>query len=390
MLTRFGVMAALVALTLSAGMYGEPSRAATPPVNVQTELVYVGTQQAEIRALRFDASTGELTMIGPVAVAPKSTWVTWVTAHPRLPILYAVVDDEAREGSIIAYAVDRGTGSLTKVNEIGSGGNGTANLSLDIPSMTLLAANYGSGSVSSVAVNHNGSVGALVSTITETGSGPNHRQASAHAHNAVVDPSGRYVLVPDLGADRVFVYRFDRAGHALAPDIGANRNNSRAFVAPLGSGPRHLAFGSSGRYVYLLTELTAEIMVLRWDASQGRLSLVQTVPMTSRDFAGVKSGAEIEVSRDGRFVYAENRAENALLVYHADPDSGKLSLVQRTSAGGDRPWTFAIDLSGRWLLVANQRSGRVNAFSIDPASGMVSDTGQSVEVPSPISVAFVK
>ncbi len=384
MLTRYVAMAALIVLTLASGMFSTCSSAATLPKDAQTELVYVGTQERQIHALRFDASTGKLTVIGQVAEGLRSTWVA---AHPQLPVLYAVDDDNAREGSVTTYAVDRGTGALIRMNEVATKGSGTTNLYLDVPSMTLLAANYGGGSVSSIVVNRDGSLGSLVSTIKETGSGPNRRQASAHAHSAVVDPSGRYALVPDFGADRVFVYGFDRTTHALSPD---DETHPQSFIAPPGSGPRHIAFGLNGQFVYLITELTAELMVFRWDASQGRLTLVQSLPTTSQAFQGVKSGAEIAVGRDGRFVYVENRGENALVVYRISPDSGELSLVQRTSSGGEKPWGFAIHSSGKWMLVANQRSGKVNVFSIDAASGMVADTGQSVDIASPVSIVFVK
>ncbi len=374
-------MAGLIPLLLSTGFYSVPGYTAT---DAQNELVYVGTQEREMRALRFDTSSGKLTAIGPVGAGPRSTWVT---TNPRLPVVYAVDDDNSREGSVTAFAVDRESGALTKVSEVATGGSGTTNLSLDLPSMTLLAANYGGGSVSSVVINHDGSLGARTSTVKETGSGPNRRQASAHAHNAVVDPSGRYALVPDLGADRVFVYEFDRATHALTPADGAS---AQQFVLPPGSGPRHIAFGASGKYAYLLTELSAQVMVLRWDSAKAQLTLEQTVEITSPDFQGVKSGAEIAVSRDGRFVYVENRAENTIVVYRVDADSGELTQVQRTSSGGEKPWGFAIDASGKWLLVANQRSGKVNVFSIDTASGMVADTGQSADVPTPVAITFVK
>ncbi len=381
---RCGFVVAVIGLAMSAVFYGAGSRAATSSGDAQTEFVYVGTQQAQIRALRLDAATGKLTEIGAVAEGPKTTWVV---AHPQLPVLYGVDDDNARDGSITAYAVNRETGALDKINVVASGGRGTTNLVFDRPSMTLLAANYASGSVSSVAINADGSLGARVSTVTETGSGPNRRQASAHAHSAVVDPSGRYALVPDLGADRVFVYRFDRATHAL---LAGDGNDPGAFVAPPGSGPRHILFGSSGEFVYLLTELSAEVMVLHWDAEQGRLTLVQSLPITSPGFDGAKSGAEIALSQDGRFVYVEDRGENALVVYRVNPQTGELAAIQRTSAGGDRPWGFAIDSSGKWLLVANQRSGNVSVFSVDPVSGKVANTGESVVLPSPVSVAFVK
>ncbi|WP_238812806.1 lactonase family protein [Paraburkholderia sp. SG-MS1] len=365
-------------------MVGIRVRAATLTTPEQTEFVYVGTMQSQIGTLRFDTVTGKLTALGPAAQGLKSTWVE---AHPTLPILYAVDDDATKEGSITAYAVDRENGALTRINASLTGGHGTTFLRFDIPSMTLLGANYNSGSVSSVAVNRDGSTGPLVSTLAETGSGPNRRQASAHAHSVAIDPSGRYALVPDLGADRVFIYRFDRQTRVLSQD---DAPISHAFVAPPGSGPRHIAFSLDGRFVYLLTELSAEIMVLRWDASKGQLTLMQSLPTSSQDFQGVKSGAELALSHDGRFLYVGDRGENALVVYRVDPQSGELAFVQRIASGGEKPWGLAIDSSGKWLLVANQRSGKVNVFGIDRESGMISDTGQSADIPSPTSVAFVK
>ena len=383
-LKRCGALAALAWMGWSSGAAGGPVHAAASSDAAQTELVYVGMQERQIRALRFDASTGRLTPLGTVAEGLRSTWTI---AHPRLPILYAVDDDNTREGSVTAFAVDRRTGALTRINEVASGGSGATYLSLDVASMTLLAANFGGGSSSSIALNRDGSLGARVSTIKETGSGPHRRQTSAHAHGIVIDPTGQYALVSDLGADRVFVYGFDRATRELSRDDSAN---PPPFVAVPGSGPRHLAFGHDGRFAYLLNELTAEIVTLRWNASQGNLSSVQTLPTSSAAFEGVQSGAEIALSQDGRFVYIANRGENTLLVYRVQPDTGELALVQRTPSGGERPWHFAIHASGKWMLVANQRSGKVNVFGIDPATGKLTDTGQSAEIPTPVSLTFEK
>lgn len=350
----------------------------------QAELVYVGTQQAQIHALRFDASTGQFIAIGPVATGLNATWVQ---SHPECPVIYAVDDDKVREGSVTAYVANRATGELTELNRVDSQGRGTTNLSLDLRSMTLLAASYNSGSVSSIALEADGRLGALASSIIETGSGPNtRRQASAHAHNVVVDPSGRYALVPDLGADRVFVYRFDAANHALLPD---DAESPRAFALPPGTGPRHLVFGADGRFAYLISELSAEIFVLRWNAQQGRLSQVQTVALTLPAFDGVKSGAEILRSADGRFIYAQDRGEDTLVVYRVDPESGTLKQVQRIASGGAKPWGMALDPSGKWLLIANQHSGNVAVFRVDAASGTLADSGTRAAVPTAVSIAIV-
>jgi 6-phosphogluconolactonase len=376
-LARCALPLALAALGFASGGAGAVGPA-------QTGLVYVGTQGNQIHALRFDASSGRLAPLGPVAEGLRPTWVL---AHPRLPVLYAVDDDKARPGKAVAYAVDRASGALAAIGEAATGGEGTTYLSLDTPSATLLAASFGSGTASSIALKPDGSPGALVSAIKAIGSGPHKRQASAHAHAAVADPSGRYVLVPDFGADRLFVYGFDRATRALAPDDGPA---PRSLALPPGSGPRHLVFGADGRFAYLLSELTAQITVLRWNAEEGRLAPVQTLATSSGGFGGVRSGAELGLGVDGRYLYVADRGEGALVVYRVDPSTGELSLLQRISSGGDKPWGFAIDPSGKWLVVANQGGGSVNLFGIDAASGMLADSGQSAAVPTPVSIAFVK
>jgi 6-phosphogluconolactonase len=383
-LTRRDFTGVFTAFALSAGLCSTHIYGAAAAKNTPADLVYVGTDGGQIYAMRFDPNTGQLTMLGAVAEVPKPRWSI---AHPQLPVLYAASDESSKEGTVIAFAVDHETGALAKMNALASGGSGPTHLWLDIPSMSLFAANFGAGSVSSMAINPDGSLGLRVSTIKATGSGPHRRQASPHAHGITIDPSGRYALVSDLGADRVFVYGFDRAAHALLPDDVAD---PRAFVAPAGSGPRRTVFGMHGRFVYVLNELSAEIMALRWDAAQGRLSHVQSLPTSSPEFQGSKSGSEIALGHDGRFLYAGDRGEHTLLVYRIHPDSGEISLVQRTASGGDLPWSFAIHPSGKWMLVANQRSSNVSVFSIDPTTGMLSNTGPSVTSPTPISLSFMQ
>jgi 6-phosphogluconolactonase len=358
------------------------------------ELVYVGTQGNQLHALRFDPASGKLAPIGPVAEGLRPTWTT---AHPQLPVLYAVDDQQGKEGAVSAFAINRATGALSKLNDAPSGGAGATYLWLDAPSSTLLVANFGGGSASSIAVRADGSLGALVSTIKATGSGPHRRQTSPHAHSVAVDPSGRYALVPDLGADRVFIYELDRASHALAPlppikdhsAASAMNDTVRGFVAPPGSGPRHLVFSNDGRFVWLLNELTASVTTLRWDGRNGLLSEAQSLQTSSEAFSGTRSGAEIALRPDGRVVYAEDRGEGTLVAYRVNPETGELSFLQRIASGGQLPWGMAIHRSGRWLLVAHPRSNTVNVFSIDPTSGMLSSTGEHAEVPSAVSLTII-
>ena len=368
------LLLAALSLGVLAGCASTPAPACAPAA-----LAYVGTDGGQVQALRLDACAGTLADLGPVAQLTKPRWFV---ANPTLPIVYVANDVAGKDGSVIAYGVNRDTGALTRINEVDAGGIGTTHLWLDAPSSTLIAANFFSGSATSLAVNTDGSVGALASTVKETGSGPHKRQTKAHAHGIALDPTGRWALVSDLGADRVFVYGFDRASRALAP-----ASDEHAYAVAPGSGPHHSAFSPDGRFVYTLDELTADVQVLRWDAAAARLSAVQSLAIGSADYKGGKSGAELLVSRDGRFVYVEDRGENTIVAYARDAATGQLSLLQRVASGGDKPWALAIDPSGRWMLVAN--AAKVSLFRIDAAAGTLSDTGQSVASVTPLSIGFM-
>ena len=346
-------------------------------------LAYVGTDSGRVQAVRVDACAGRITLLGEVALVPKPRWIT---PHPTVPVVYVASDGQGSEGSVVAFARDRASGALTKLNEVGSGGAGTTHLTFDAPSNTLLASNFGGGSVSSLAVQASGLLGARISTIKATGAGPHRRQASPHAHAATVDPAGRFVLVADLGADRLFVYGFDRTTRALTADEGPE---PRSWAAPAGSGPRQAMFDAAGQTIWLLHELTAEVSALRWDHGTARPKPLQTLPLSAAGFTGTPSGSAMAGSRDGRFVYAADRAGHALVVLRADPATGALAPAQRIGTGGETPWALDIDASGRWLLVANQRSGGVRLFAIDGSTGLLVDSGQSVDIAAPLSIAFI-
>jgi 6-phosphogluconolactonase len=366
---------------------GATAIAAALPVPVlatgpDADFVYIGMHGNQITLARFDPRSGDLSLSGPAATMPSPTWSA---VHPRMPVIYytsEIGNDGKTNGGVWAFRINRATGELTKLNQVDAGGGGTTFLYLDAPSLTLLATNFGSGSIASFAIGSDGSLSERISLVTETGSGPNVRQKSAHAHSVIVDPTGRYALVADLGADKVFIYAFDRKTHSLKQDPHGE------YVSPPGSGPRHVSFHPNGRVAYVFCELTADLQTVRWNAAAGKLSLLQTTSTNSADFKGKSSIAEIAVSRDGRFVYVSNRGENTLVSYSVNPASGELAFAQRLTSGGD-PWSFTIHPTGRWLLVANEHTNKVQVIAIDPTSGKLTDTGVAIATPTPVSISFV-
>ncbi|HVE09925.1 MAG TPA: lactonase family protein, partial [Paraburkholderia sp.] len=230
-----------------------------------------------------------------------------------------------------------------------------------------------------------GHVGAAVLSVHHEGSGPvKGRQDNAHVHSTVFSPDGHYLFAQDLGADKLFSYRYtpDGSRGLLGP-------TERRYVdVKAGSGPRHLVFGADGKYAYLTSELAATVTVFRYD--DGTLHQVQVVPMTKPGFKGTVGAAAIHLSPDGRFVYASNRGDaNEIVIYAVDAANGHLREVGRQSSLGKAPREFSIDPTGHWLIVGNQNSDSAYVFRRDPQSGLLDANPARIEIGAPVDFQWV-
>jgi 6-phosphogluconolactonase len=385
--SRRTVLAALATSTATAlpPLSAAPAAAAPGPPGRTGDLLYIGTWgQSQVHAVRFDPGRGTMTPLGVVAQVSAG----WVATHPTRPVLYVAGAEQG--GFVRAFRIDDTSGALREIGEVqtepvptGSGGLSFIGPAPDAGA--LLVADFAAGAVATVALDTAGRLGAVSSRVRETGSGPSPRQTGPHPHQVVVAPHRGHALVADFGADRVFVHDYDPDSHRLS--AGAPDGPAGYATAP-GSGPRRLVFHPDGRTVYLLNELTADLQTLHWDAARGELTHRQTLSTNTPGHTGATSAAELAISRDGRHVYTSNRAENTLVVFATDPATRLLTEVQRVPCGGVTPWSFALHPGGRWLFVANEASGTVHLFRVSPGSGHLTDTGTSVPVPFPDSIAF--
>jgi 6-phosphogluconolactonase len=347
------------------------------------DFVYVGTHgDAGVYGARFDPKTGRLAPLGQVAAIDRATALV---SHPTRPILYSVSElgnDGAQDGKVFALAIDPRSGRLATIGSVTAGGGGSTHLAIDTKLGALFVANYGGGSVAAIPLAADGTPQPVSAVQVHAGSGPSPRQKSPHAHGVTVDPGRRFILSPDLGADKIYVHRYDPATKALAPA------DPPFEATPAGSGPRHLVFLPNGRLAILATELTAELRTFRWDAKAGRLTPLQALSADVPGYAGPKSVAELRPSADSRFLYISNRGDDTLVVYTVDADSGRLTEIQRLPCGGKTPWSFGVHPSGRWMIVANEASSQLSVFKIDPASGKLTATGETLPVPKPVAIAF--
>jgi 6-phosphogluconolactonase len=382
--------ACALALLLACASHPSAEAAATPR-NAKEFLVYIGTytggKSKGIYVSRFDSTNGKL---GTPELAAEAVSPSFLAIHPNRRFLYAANEtgDFAgkKSGAVSAFVLEPNSGKLTPLNQQPSGGDGPCHVAVDKTGKTLLVANYGSGSVEALPIKPDGSLDAPTSFIQHRGSSVDkQRQQAPHGHFITTDSANRFALACDLGLDKVVVYKFDPANSSLV----ANDPPS-ASVTP-GSGPRHLAFHSGGRFAYVINEMKCTMTAFSYDPARGELKELQNLS-TLPEGEAVKpnySTAEVEAHRSGKFLYGSNRGHDSIVVFATDPATGKLSYVENISTQGRTPRSFGIDPTGNFLLAANQDSENVVVFRIDQNTGRLAATGTSIEVGKPVCVVFV-
>jgi 6-phosphogluconolactonase len=156
-----------------------------------------------------------------------------------------------------------------------------------------------------------------------------------------------------------------------------------------GAGPRHLAFHPTLPLVFVANELDSTVTTLGFDRESGALSPLHTQSTLPTGWTGANYPADIHVASSGRTLYVSNRGHNSLAVFTVADSTSALTLEQVASTDGDWPRNFTLDPTGRWLLVANQRSGSVVVFARDQESGRLTPTAQRLAIPSPVCVRFL-
>ena len=363
-------------------------------------LVYVGTYTEPIRfgsgkilqgkgegiyVYRMDESSGAMELVRVVAGVTNPSYLAFDSTQR---FLYAVNELKTYEdqptGTVSAFAVDPKTGDLAFLNKQLTHGTDPCHVLVDKKRTHVFVANFMSGSICVLPVREDGSLGQASDFIQHHGSSIDPaRQKGPHAHSVTLDAANRFAFVPDLGLDKLMVYRFD-------PKRGMLEANSVPWIKTKpGAGPRHVAFHPNGKWAYLINELDSTLTALAFDGRQGAFKALQVVPTLPDGFQGESSCADVQVSPAGAFVYGSNRGHDSIVIYSIDRRSGKLTCVGHEPTLGRTPRAFGIDPGGRFLLAANQDSDTIVTFCIDPRSGKLHATGQVTPVPTPVCVKFL-
>jgi 6-phosphogluconolactonase (cycloisomerase 2 family) len=354
---------------------------------------YTAGQSQGIYRLKFDSATGQIDA-KPLQVV-KSENPSWLTVSKDQRHLFVVNENGPGQkdpvGRVSSYAIDPKTHALSLINQVQSLGNEPTHSSLSVDGSHLFVSNYSvvedpGGTLAVLPVGADGTLKPVVQMSSHSASRVNpERQMSAHVHSTVSSPDGHYVFSNDLGADKIFVYRFDPKAN---PQLPLTPATPASVQLPAGSGPRHLLFSADGKHAWLTMEMSAQVAV--FDYRDGKLEQTQMVDLAAGQPTSDKAAAALHASADGKFLYVSNRGTaNQLLVFAIDLATGHLKELQRRSVEGDHPREFSLDPSGKFLLIANQKSNQIVVIERDAKTGLLGKTVQKLPMDAPSDLKFL-
>jgi 6-phosphogluconolactonase len=322
----------------------------------------------------FNSETGETILKSSTDNTLNPSYLT-VSKDKRF--VYSV-NENGNDSKVSTFQYSSESGKLQFLNQVSAEGADPCYIIND--EKQVIVATYSGGTISVFEKMNDGSLKFQQSYIHKGSSINTSRQEKSHIHMVQFSPDNNYLLATDLGADFIYVYRYNPK----------DRNNvlesKKVIKVKSGSGPRHLTFSKNGKYVYLLQELDGTVSVFEFN--NGNLKLVQETTVVAKDFKGDTGAADIHISPDGKYLYATNRGAANDITCFEIKSNGKLEHRFNTSTLGISPRNFSIDPSGNFLLVANQYSNEVVIFRIDKITGSLTETSKRIALCSPVCLVF--
>ncbi|MDR1281300.1 MAG: lactonase family protein [Opitutaceae bacterium] len=376
-------IASAISSVSPSGSASFPASAADTPPPAAWVGTYTKGSSRGIYRVPFDFADGRFGSPELVIELPSPSFLAFRPASAAgTPALYAVSESTATVSAFAlpaaaATTAAAATGSPVPLNSAPTRGAGPCDVAVDATGRTLAVANYSGGSLAAWRLADDGCIEREIAFFqhTHVSRANPRRQEKPHVHGVTFSPDNRLLLVPDLGADRVYVYLHDAAASTLAP-----HGTAPWIELPPGSGPRHAVFSPDARHFYVINELGNTVSAFACDATAataataattaatgtGTFAPVADVPTLPSGFAGESITAELAFSSDGLRLYASNRGHDSIAIFARDPATGRLTPAGHVSAGGRGPRHFTLTPDGRWLVVANQNSGNLAALRITP------------------------
>ena len=330
----------------------------------------------------LDITTGRIELDG---LGIRTTNPSYLTVTPSKQFLYAVNELKKykglESGAVSAFSIANETYELNHLNTLPTNGTDPCHITVDDSGEFVFTANFMSGSIAMYRTLKNGALDGPVEFIQHQGSSSDPiRQSGPHAHAVTFDPNTGLLFVPDLGMDKLVVYDFDK------DNLHLTYRKDLTMECKSGSGPRHLELHSKLNSAYLINELDSTVNVLIFSEAEHRPTVIQTVSLLPDNYEGNSTASDLHITSNGKYLYASNRGHDSIAGFEIDQETGKLSFIGHFECKGSTPRNFFIDSDGGLMIVALQDSDLLASYWIDETTGVLTPTGYSVSVPTPVCV----
>ena len=353
---------------------------------------YASAEEEGIQLYAFDQEAGELTYIsGTKGVSNPS----YLTLSASGNYVYAVSEDDEKTSAANVLSLDLRKGTIARLGSKLTQGAAPCYIALSPRQDFVVTANYNGGNISIFPLEDGGATLKEPEVIAFEGHGVDpERQEQPHLHCIGFSPDEQSLLAVDLGTDCIHILPMagrNSGACTLSPDANdfdtpsfLTGRLSQAIQLPEGCGPRHLCFSSNMKYLYLITELSGDVLVMEYKGTDTQI--IQTV---KADTLGARGSADIHLTPDGRFLYASNRLKgDGIAIFKVDRATGRLEKVGYQSTG-IHPRNFVISPNGKFLLTACRDTNEIQIYEIDQKTGVLNPTGKEIKMSKPTCLKFI-
>ncbi|MDR1644641.1 MAG: lactonase family protein [Tannerellaceae bacterium] len=326
----------------------------------------------------FNTETGDSKYISSVVVENPS----YIDAG-KSGYLYAVTENDGAPSYVNTLFFDREQEKIRLVNRQETFAASPCYVTINDAHTHVVTANYGGGSISVFPVQADTLLPCAQLIVSEGSGADKSRQEAAHLHCVMFTPDDRYLFAVDLGSDRIYRYEVNASSDMASAFL--NEATMKPYSLPAGSGPRHLTFHPSGKYMYAINELSGAVTAFRYD--EGELGELQTI---LADSAGGRASAHIDITPDGKHLYVSIRNKaDGIAIFSIDDKDGRLTKTGYQFTGR-HPRNFVITPNGRFLLAASRDSNLVEVFEINKETGALRNIGKNIaDVDTPVFLKFI-
>lgn len=370
---------AIIVIIVSIAMSCNPSpRNQEKKANTQLALLvgtYTGDGSDGIYRIDFDMETGILS--NKVLVA-ETTNPSFFTISKDRSKVYAV--NETRDGGVSSFKWNESHDKLELISKQKSQGDHPCYTELNADETLFTIANYSTGSILVYQIDEQGTISESPKFVQHVGRGTiPGRQDGPHAHCNKFSKDGKYLYAVDLGIDKVLKYPVD------GKEIG---ESSIAFELDPADGPRQLIFHPTENLAFVINEQSSSVTSVKVDPESGNFTRINKLSTIPEDFEERNSCADIQISNDGKYVYASNRGHNSIAIFSSHEGLLSRKHIEKVRGEWPRNFTLTPDAENSYLVAANQKSDNITVFKRDAETGLLTFTKNEIAISKPVCVKF--